>query len=107
MAEPNPDDGLVPDISELYKRNPAEWHREAKKRTMVDATMEKLEKVEASLDGDNGLKDDTNDDKKEAGNGGSSAEAPKAIPKEARTSGQAENIENGREAKRSKLSSRK
>lgn len=50
MAEPNPDDGLVPEISDLYKRNPKEWHKEAKKRTSVDATMQKLEEMESALD---------------------------------------------------------
>ena len=52
MAEPNPDDGLVPDISELYKRDPARWREEARRRTESDATPEKLEMVEMALDGD-------------------------------------------------------
>lgn len=50
MAEPNPDDGLVPDISELYKRNPDRWREEARRRTAVDATNEQLVVVERSLD---------------------------------------------------------
>lgn len=52
LAEPNPDDGLVPDISELYKRDPEGWRREARRRTLADATSRRLEEVEASLDGD-------------------------------------------------------
>ncbi|KAL7450004.1 hypothetical protein ACHAWC_001999, partial [Mediolabrus comicus] len=47
MAEPNPDDGLVPEISELYKRNPAQWTKEAERRTKLDATVEKLEHLES------------------------------------------------------------
>lgn len=50
MAEPNPDDGLVPDISELYKRNPDRWRMEARRRTDVDATNDRLAEVERSLD---------------------------------------------------------
>jgi hypothetical protein len=49
MAKPNPDKGLVPDISELYKCNPAEWQREAQCRTETDAAAQKLEEVESSL----------------------------------------------------------
>ncbi|KAK1743187.1 ubiquitin-conjugating enzyme E2 [Skeletonema marinoi] len=48
MAEPNPDDGLVPEISELYKRNPAEWTKEAERRTRLEATVEKLEELEST-----------------------------------------------------------
>jgi hypothetical protein len=48
MAEPNPDDGLVPEISELYKRNPAEWMREAERRTRLEATVAKLEELEST-----------------------------------------------------------
>lgn len=51
MAEPNPDDGLVPEISELYKRNPGGWSEEARRRTKIDATAEKAAEVESSLDG--------------------------------------------------------
>lgn len=99
MAEPNPDDGLVPDISELYKRNPAEWRREAQRRTKLDATAEKLEQVEASLDGESatsGAKDDV-----------ATAVRPKTDSKETRSLEETVNIENGRNSKRSKLSSRK
>lgn len=56
LAEPNPDDGLVPDISELYKRDPEGWRREARRRTLVDATIRQLEEVEMSLDRDRGEK---------------------------------------------------
>eukprot|EP00970_Alexandrium_tamarense_P013561 scaffold3507_cov188-Alexandrium_tamarense.AAC.9 len=50
MAEPNPDDGLVPEISDLYKRNPSGWENEARRRTSLEATVEKLEEVERGLD---------------------------------------------------------
>lgn len=62
LASPNPDDGLVPEISELYKRNIKKWEEEARKRTEKEATVAKLEEVEMSLDGDN-----VNDEKKEVG----------------------------------------
>ena len=52
LASPNPDDGLVPEISELYKRNPKKWEEEARVRTERDATVCKLEEVEKSMDGD-------------------------------------------------------
>ncbi|KAL3799384.1 hypothetical protein ACHAWO_000630 [Cyclotella atomus] len=51
LASPNPDDGLVPEISELYKRN--KWEEEARKRTEREATVAKLEEAERGLDGDN------------------------------------------------------
>ena len=54
LASPNPDDGLVPEISELYKRNPKKWEEEARMRTAKDATVAKLEEVERGLDGDDG-----------------------------------------------------
>ena len=110
MAEPNPDDGLVPEISELYKRNPAEWQREAKKRTQLDATMQKLEEVEASLDNGESSGKSTNNDNEDAtkmGDIDSNNTSEQSDAKESRTSQQAENVENVREAKRSKLSSRK
>ena len=112
LAEPNPDDGLVPEISELYKRNPVEWVREAKKRTLMEATMEKLEEVEASLDSNTGEDEKlaaaagSNDTGGEVTANNSNATAA-GSQKEARSSTQAENVENGRGSKRSKLSSRK
>ena len=53
LASPNPDDGLVPEISELYKRNIKKWEEEARKRTEREATVAKLEEAERGLDGDN------------------------------------------------------
>ena len=35
LADPNPDDGLVAEISSQYKTNPDEWKAEAKRRTKV------------------------------------------------------------------------
>ncbi|KAL9188440.1 hypothetical protein ACHAXT_006818 [Thalassiosira profunda] len=118
MAEPNPDDGLVPDISELYKRNPAEWQREARRRTKVEATVEKLEAAEAALDGEGGAQKDGGDATTNNTDGGAvgggktdrsqSNGQSKAESKGSRSSGEAENVENGgRAAKKSKLSSRK
>ena len=65
MAEPNPDDGLVPEISELYKRNPAQWTKEAERRTKLDATVEKLEQLESDekeTKHDNGNEKEANTD---------------------------------------------
>lgn len=125
MAEPNPDDGLVPEISELYKRNPAGWQREARRRTSLEATVEKLERVESSLDGEGAINNDDakkgneiiqrgnnrerNEHSGKIGRGSKSVEtsARKAESNETRSSAEAENVENGRNAKRSKLSSRK
>ena len=64
MAEPNPDDGLVPEISELYKRNPTQWTKEAERRTKLDATVEKLEQLES--DEKETKHDDDDDNVKEA-----------------------------------------
>ena len=58
LASPNPDDGLVPEICELYKRNPRKWQEEARRRTEREATVAKLEEVERGLDGDDGTKSD-------------------------------------------------
>mmetsp|Transcript_30499 Transcript_30499/g.46145 ORF Transcript_30499/g.46145 Transcript_30499/m.46145 type:complete len:229 (+) Transcript_30499:67-753(+) len=63
MAEPNPDDGLVPEISELYKRNPAEWTKEAERRTRLEATVEKLEELESTKEDEK-----KEDDEKEEAN---------------------------------------
>ena len=118
MAEPNPDDGLVPEISELYKRSPAEWQREARRRTKLEATVEKLEQMESSLDGETTTKSDAKDEtivgecakSEEEGRKTSdskSNESSKTVSKEARTLEEAENVENGRNFKRSKLSSKR
>ena len=114
MAEPNPDDGLVPEISELYKRNPAEWQREAKRRTKVDATVVKLEAVEASLDGENVAKgadgSKTNDKSGEDGrnnNNSTSNGVSSSTMTDSKEARSLEEPENGRVAKRSKLSSKK
>lgn len=123
MAEPNPDDGLVPEISELYKRSPAEWTREARRRTGLEATVKRLEEAEASLDGECGANDDDGDSKGPNGsnrNGGGNGSSGHARGKSegndessnkskgnGRSSEGAENVENGKPPKRSKLSSRK
>jgi len=51
MGEPNPDDGLEPDISDLYKTNVSKWTMEAKRRANKDATVEKCQELEIKLDG--------------------------------------------------------
>jgi ubiquitin-conjugating enzyme E2 T len=115
MAEPNPDDGLVPDISELYKRNPAEWQREARRRTEVDATAQKLEEVESSLDRES-AGGDAECENVAAGNGGkgargadtdNGAEPSQRGSRGARTAAEADNVQNERQHKKSKLCSRK
>ncbi|KAL7548195.1 hypothetical protein ACHAWF_011487 [Thalassiosira exigua] len=116
MAEPNPDDGLVPEISELYKRNPSEWQREARRRTRMEATVEKCEETESSLDREAEKRSDRNatakngkgteesrtNDNTKRNEGSMRTEDVKV----ARSSADAENVENGR-VKRSKLSSRR
>lgn len=51
MADPNPDDGLVPEIAELYKRNLGGWEAEARRRTEREASGERLLELERGLDG--------------------------------------------------------
>lgn len=64
LASPNPDDGLVPEISDLYKRNPKKWGDEARARTGREATVERLEEIERGLDGaGDGERVDESDDK--------------------------------------------
>ena len=121
MAEPNPDDGLVPDISELYKRNPDRWRMEARRRTDVDATNDRLAEVERSLDRECAAAAAVEDEEHEATmnkrtvTGGIVANSRSNDGKEkvgaCTTTAEVEendNVQNGgREAKRSKLSSRK
>ena len=127
MAEPNPDDGLVPDISELYKRNPDRWREEARRRTEADATNDRLAEVERSLDREcaaatAAVEDAAAEDEehvatisKRTVTGGVVANSRSDDGKEkvgaCSTTAEVEendNIQNGgREAKRSKLSSRK
>ena len=64
LASPNPDDGLVPEISDLYKRNPKKWEKEAMRRTEEEATVSKLEEVERGLDGDGVGESNKSDGKK-------------------------------------------
>lgn len=52
MAEPNPDDALVPELADFYKRDLKGWEREARRRTAVDATTDKLEMAESALNGE-------------------------------------------------------
>ena len=101
----------VPEISELYKRNPNEWQKEARKRTHVEASAEQLRIVEASLDGEN---DDqkmcTTAESSDANMQVAAASSNGADSKveASRTSNQAENVGNvERPAKKSKLCSRK
>jgi hypothetical protein len=127
MAEPNPDDGLVPDISELYKRNPEKWREEARRRTKVDATNDQLVVMERSLDREcaaaTAMEDDAaavEDEKhvatisKRTVTGGVIANSNSTDGKEEKvvaTTAEVANDDilqkNGRETKRSKLSSRK
>lgn len=52
MAEPNPDDALVPELADFHKRDLKGWEREARRRTALDATTDKLEKAESVLNGE-------------------------------------------------------
>ena len=74
MAEPNPDDGLVPEISELFKRNPAQWTKEAERRTRLEATVEKLEELESTKEDEKNDEDD--DEKKEEANNDAASSVP-------------------------------
>ena len=56
LAEPNPDDGLVPEISEEFKRFPERFREEARRRTAKYATSEKTAELERSLDRGNSAK---------------------------------------------------
>ncbi len=113
MAEPNPDDGLVPDISELYKRNPTEWHRVAKERTRSEATMEKLEEMESSLDRECSTNNNNNNNSLQESivtenvNKEGPQETSKADSKAGLSSVEVKNVEYKRDSKRSKLSNRR
>jgi hypothetical protein len=125
MAEPNPDDGLVPDISELYKRNPEKWREEARRRTKVDATNDQLVVLERSLDREyaaaaTAMEEDEEDEKhvakisKRTVTGSVIANSNSTDGKEEKVVATTAEVasddilqKNGRETKRSKLSSRK
>jgi ubiquitin-conjugating enzyme E2 T len=130
MAEPNPDDGLVPDISELYKRNPEKWREEARRRTKVDATNDQLVVMERSLDREyaaaaTAMEEDeaaaVEDEKHVAKISKRTVTGGGVIANSNSTDGKEEKVvattaevasddilqKNGRETKRSKLSSRK
>jgi len=104
---------IVPEISELYKRNPNEWQKEARKRTQIDASAEQLRIVEASLDGENDDQKMGTTESCSAANMGVAAAAASSNGADSkveasRTSNQAENVGNvERPAKKSKLCSRK
>jgi dihydroxyacetone kinase-like predicted kinase len=129
MAEPNPDDGLVPDISELYKRNPEKWREEARRRTKVDATNDQLVVLERSLDREyaaaaTAMEEDEAavEDEKHVAKISKRTATGSVIANSNSTDGKEEKVvagtaaevanddilqKNGRETKRSKLSSRK
>merc|ERR1712194_871158 len=75
---------------------------EARKRTRLEATLEKLEQLEASLDGEA-----AKGSGKHTASQNSKSEEDGKISTETRSVGEAENLVNGRNPKRSKLSSRK
>ena len=86
----------------MYKRNPNEWQKEARKRTQIDASAEQLRIVEASLDGEN------DDQKMGTTVATTSSNGTESKVEASRTSNQTENVGNvERPAKKSKLSSRK
>ena len=100
---------IVPEISELYKRNPNEWQKEARKRTQIDASAEQLRIVEASLDGENDdqkMGTESSDANMQVAAASSNSTDSKV--EASRASKQAENVGNvERPAKKSKLCSRK
>jgi len=51
LGQPNPDDGLMPDISNLYKTNMYKWENEAKKRCSTFGSAEGVARLERMLDG--------------------------------------------------------
>lgn len=53
LAEPNPDDGLVADISQQYRLNPEQWRIEARKQTK---RMMEMQTAKTSSDGSTGNK---------------------------------------------------
>ena len=105
MAEPNPDDGLVPEISDLYKRNPSGWEKEARRRTKVDATVEKLEEVESALDGTNTTKDNKNSEAGDAKENSIVSESSKTESKQnvsTESNNDADTLDENRASKRRK-----
>mmetsp|Transcript_28379 Transcript_28379/g.44127 ORF Transcript_28379/g.44127 Transcript_28379/m.44127 type:complete len:206 (-) Transcript_28379:81-698(-) len=84
MAEPNGDDPLVPEIAQLFRRDPDAWRREAMRRAKMDATEEKATVLEqaqlvssdaggARRNGTNKESSDNDDDKKSLGSSSSSS----------------------------------
>jgi ubiquitin-conjugating enzyme E2 T len=51
MSRPNPDDGLVIEITEQYKHNRAAWDEKARQMTLTHATAERNATLQANLAG--------------------------------------------------------
>jgi hypothetical protein len=49
LQEPNPDDGLLPDVSRLYRENRQAWWDEAKRRLVVTATNSSTKQAKADI----------------------------------------------------------
>ena len=65
LCEPNPDDALMADIANQYKRNYTQFCNEARKRTQLYATAEAYTTLEQTLDGPtNHTTTTTNDNEK-------------------------------------------
>jgi len=50
MSEPNPEDGLEPSVSELYRRDPEQWQKEARLRTQKFASPAAVAKLRAKIE---------------------------------------------------------
>jgi ubiquitin-conjugating enzyme E2 T len=46
LAEPNAEDGLMPEISKLYQTSPDEWHKEARRRILLEEQKEQQQNCE-------------------------------------------------------------
>lgn len=73
LGEPNPDDGLVADISQQYRLHPEQWRTEAKKQTKLmmenkgggDGGKRALEETSTEEKDDRGVEDSTDDRKRQ------------------------------------------
>ena len=97
IGEPNAEDGLVPDITNLYRTNYREWFRIAEKKTALEATDEKLcalqGKLTCQVESKNGKTDIDGEKNKERNN----ATDKRAIPYESTLRSQ--DVKNDRDVK--------
>ena len=77
LCEPNPDDALMADIANQYKRNYTQFCNEARKRTQLYATAEAYTALEQKLDGTTTTSTDDDDGDKHKKNNESSNDKDK------------------------------